>query len=73
VLARAAAAEVVAGQQHLHALRLGPVEHELRVRIARGVVAPIVEKLLVETLLGGGLQDWDLFSQFGDDLRRDID
>src|ERR1035437_6552018 len=57
VLARTAAAEVVAGQQHLDALRRGPVEHEIGVRIARRVVAPIVEELLVETLLGGGLQE----------------
>ena len=34
VLARAAAAEVIAGQQDLHALRFRLVEYEIRIRIA---------------------------------------
>src|SRR4029077_12271426 len=48
---------VIAGHQHLHALRFGTVQYELGVRIAFGVVAPVVKELFVEALLGRGLQE----------------
>src|ERR1019366_5871804 len=57
VLARAAAAEVIARQEHLNALRLGAVEQVFRVRIARRIVTPVIKKLLIETLLGSGLEE----------------
>src|ERR1022692_2790034 len=57
VLARAAAAEIVACQQHLRALDLRLVEDEIRIRIPLRIVPPVVEELLVEALLGGSLQE----------------
>ena len=57
VLARAAAAEIIAGEQHLSALRARLVEDEIGLGMAFGVVAPVVEELLVEALLGRGFQE----------------
>src|ERR1700730_562786 len=61
VLARATAAEIVAGQQDLGSLGAGLVEDEIGLGIALIVVAPIAEELLVQALLRGGLQEsrWD--------------
>ena len=51
VLARAAAAEVVAGQQHCGALRPRLVEDEVRASgLALRVVAPVVEQVFAEPL-----------------------
>ena len=57
MFAGAAAAEIIAGQENLQALRLGQVQDEIR------VLAPVVKQLLVEPELGGRLQE-----ARGDDL-----
>src|SRR5271157_40069 len=63
VLARAAAAEIVARQQHLRALPARLVQDEIGMGVPLGVVPPVVEKLLVQPQLGNGLQE-----ARGDDL-----
>ena len=56
MLARTAAAEVVARQQNLARLRLGLVQDEIRLRLALGIVAPVAEKLIAQPVLRNGLQ-----------------
>src|SRR5262245_41666309 len=63
MLARAAAAEVIAREQDLRVLSARLVEDEIRIGVALGVVPPVVEELLVETDLGRRLQE-----ARGDDL-----
>ena len=53
VLARGAASEVVAGHEHLRALRLWLVEHEVGIRRSVGEVAPVVECVRAEALTIG--------------------
>jgi hypothetical protein len=62
VLAGAAAAEVIAGQQNLRAFAARRVEDEVGF-LPIGIVAPVVEELLVEPFLRDGLQ-----KARGDDL-----
>jgi hypothetical protein len=57
VLAGAAAAEVVAGQQDYAPLAARLVENEIGLGIACSSIAPVAEELLVEALLRGGLQE----------------
>src|ERR1700679_2729251 len=57
VLARAAAAEVIARQQDLRALYAGLVKDEIGLRIALSIVTPIVEQLLVEAQFRSSLQE----------------
>src|SRR5215472_8215679 len=57
VLARAAAAEVIARQQHLNTFCARLVQDEVRPRIALSVIAPVIEKLLVQTRFGSGLEE----------------
>jgi hypothetical protein len=63
MLARAAAAEVVAGQQNLRALGARLVQDEAGLRISGFVIAPVAEELLVEAFLGSGFEE-----ARGDDL-----
>src|SRR5271157_1587964 len=63
MLARAAAAEIVARQQHLRALPARLVQDEIGIGVPLGVVPPVVEKLLVQPQLGSGFQE-----ARGDDL-----
>src|ERR1019366_3131929 len=51
------AAEVIARQQDLRAFDAGLVEDEVGLRITLRIVAPVVEKLLVEPLFGNGFQE----------------
>ena len=57
VLTGTATAEIVACQQNLRALPARLVEDEIGLGVALRVVAPVVEKLLVEPLLGDGFQE----------------
>src|SRR5262245_13784594 len=61
MLAGTAAAEIVAGYKDLGALRTRLVEDEIGIGAAFGVVAPVIEELVAEALLGDGLQEprWD--------------
>jgi hypothetical protein len=63
MLARAAATEVVAGQQDLRRPGFRQVEDEARLRFSIGVVAPIVEKLVAEAVFRNRFQ-----KSRGDDL-----
>ena len=57
VLARTAAAEIVARQQNFRVLSARRVEDEIGLRIALRVIAPVAEELLVEAFFRGGLQE----------------
>src|SRR5262249_36017485 len=56
MLARAAAAEVVAGHQHLSVFGFGPVQREIRLRLPGRVVPPIVEELGAQAVFRNSLQ-----------------
>ena len=68
MLARTAASEVVAGQQNLRGLRLGLVQNEIRLRRSVGVVAPVAEKLIAQSVLRNRLQE----SRRNDLIRIDV-
>ena len=57
MLAGTAAAEVVAGQQNLDTQRPRLIQDEIRLRISFRIVAPVVEKLLVQPFLGDRFQE----------------
>jgi hypothetical protein len=57
MLARRAAAEVVAGHEHGRAAILRLVQHEVGKLAAVLAVAPVVEQILAEALLGRGRQE----------------
>src|SRR5579864_246678 len=50
VLTRAAAAEIIAGEQDFGCFGLGLVQDEIRFRFASRVVAPVIEQLITEAL-----------------------
>ena len=70
MLARGAAAEVAAGHEDRAALRLGLVEHEVRLRRAVGVVAPVGEQLLAQAFARRGRQKARRNDLVGVDVRR---
>src|SRR5471032_3092412 len=57
MLARTAAAEVIARQQDLAGLRFRLVQDEVRLRLPVGFVTPIAEKLIAQPDLRNGLQE----------------
>src|ERR1700722_12126028 len=57
MLARTAAAEVVARQQDLAGLGFRLVQDEIGVRLTIGIVAPVTEKLVAQSDLRNGLQE----------------
>src|SRR5438067_288883 len=56
MLARTAAAEIVARQKDLSALAARRIQDEIRLRIALRVIAPVAEELLIEALHRRGLE-----------------
>src|SRR5262245_22953681 len=52
MFARASAAEIIARQQNLGALRLRLVQDEIGIRISLRVITPVAEELLIEPELG---------------------
>src|SRR5690606_30664400 len=65
MLARGAAAEVAAAHEHLRAPRLRPLQNEVGLLLAFGVVAPIGEQMPSQPLARGGGEE-----PRGDDLIR---
>ena len=57
VFARTAAAEVIAGQQNFRAFRPRRIQDEVRLRIALGVISPVIEELLIQPFLRGRFQE----------------
>src|SRR5580658_1568900 len=56
VLARTAAAEIIAGNQNFRTLGLGFVQWEIGLGSSVGLVAPVAEQSLAHALFGDGLQ-----------------